>query len=95
MKIKEIEYGETMTHEFENCKVLFRVTLEDGEQEKEVLQALKFRIREQQQIWLSVKSCYKQEYIAKVEQEIEEKEKELESLREKIGKAYKLLGDSK
>lgn len=90
MKLKEIEYGETITHNFENMKFLLRATVEEGDSEERITDLLKNKIKEEQKKWLNKKTSAMDELL----EDIREKRAELLELKDKIAQAYRLLGDN-
>jgi len=82
MKIKEIEYSELRTSNYNNYRVGMRVELEDGEDERTVMESLKEKVRAELARAMAEGSPIGQYYDREIERlrnqkEILEKEKKV------------------
>jgi len=89
MRVKEIEYGELKTKDYNNYKVSMRVELDEGEDPDEALEKLKSKVRKK----LAEAITEQDPYYNYLEQEVEKLRDEVSTLREQKEQLMKEIID--
>ena len=88
MKIKEVEYKELVTENYQNCAVGLRAEVEEGETWEDVFDNLKVKVREKIRDWLNEKS-WVSDYISSLKEEYNKRWEEYHKLRAKVDRLKK------